>query len=218
MAYFPFFMDISGQSCVIAGGGKVAFRKIEVLLEFGAKIIVIAPDICSEITALKEAAETAEDGLEERIVINRRSFQDGDIKEASFVIAATDDEQLNSHISEICRTIGKPVNVVDVKEECSFVFPAIIKQEDLVIAISTGGNSPAMAGRIKREVSDSIPGYYGKMIGLLGATREYIKSSINIPEDRMRAYEELIDIAMLNEGKVTPEIIRGVVEKYRAEE
>ncbi len=207
MAYFPFFIDISDKVCIVVGGGRIAFRKIEVLSKFNAKIIVIASNICEEICLLKEVSE--------QIVLNKRDFLDEDILQAEFVIAATDDESLNSHISGLCKKNSILVNVVDVKEECSFVFPAIVKKEELVIAISTGGNSPAMAAKIKKDIQRVIPDYYGELISILGEYREYIKNEINDIENRKEIYNELIHIAELNKENITFESIQDIVKKYK---
>lgn len=204
MSYFPFFMDVQNKVFLVVGGGRIAYRKIEVLLQFDTRIIVTAPTICKEIYVLKN-----------RILLNEREFLKNDIMNVDFVIAATDNQALNTSIFELCKEKNKPVNVVDVKEECSFVFPAIIKNEDLVIAVSTGGNSPAMAAKIKKEINTVIPEYYGELIECLGLHREYIKNEILLPEKRMKAYEEIIGIAKAQESNVTSDIIQEIVNKYR---
>jgi len=227
MAYFPFYMDISNKVGLVVGGGKIALRKIEVLSQFDAKIIVIAADICEEIYNLvktkekksdKELAEKSDEEsgeTREKIVIVKRRFRDEDIAEAEFVIAATNDELLNSHISDLCRQHNILVNVVDVKEECSFIFPAIVKKNELVISISTGGNCPAMAAKIKENIEGIIPYYYGELMELLGENREYIKKNVNILENRKKVYSELMQIAETNQENIAEELIHEVVEKYR---
>jgi len=215
MAYFPFFIEINGKSCVVAGGGKIAFRKIEVLSKFNTKIVVIAPAICEEITALKKELDEAANNENEQIVLIKRDFEDIDVMDTDFVIAATNDISLNSHIAKYCKENNKLVNVVDVKEECSFVFPAIIKKGELVIAISTGGNSPAMAAKIKKDIEDVIPEYYVELIELLGKYRDYIGNNVHLPENRKKVYHDMISAAVSNEGDITFELMQKIVNKYR---
>ncbi|MDF2610224.1 MAG: bifunctional precorrin-2 dehydrogenase/sirohydrochlorin ferrochelatase [Lachnospiraceae bacterium] len=212
MAYFPFYIDISNQACLVVGGGIVALRKIEVLLEFEVKIIVITPTIREEIYMLKAEAEKKG---KEQIIIKEREFEDGDINGIQFVIAATSDELLNSHISEFCKQNNIMVNVVDVKEECSFIFPAILKMDELVVAVSTGGNSPALAAKIKQDIRKSIPDYYGELIELLGEYREYIKEEVLVPKYRKQVYNELINLADYYKRNLTKEELISVVKKYK---
>ena len=157
MGYFPFYMDIEGKLCVIAGGGKVAYRKVCDLLPFGVCIRVIALDFNAELEALcKDTFRT-----QGRLQLNRRLFSIEDIKEADFVIAALSDEALNNQISAYCRENKIPVNVVDVKDECSFIFPSMLKEGPVNIAISSGGASPVLTQIIKERIRQVIPEHTG---------------------------------------------------------
>jgi len=213
MAYFPFYIDINNKVCLVVGGGKIALGKIKVLLKFEVIIIVVARNICEEIYKIKKSYDEKES--KEQIILYNREFHDEDILDAEFIIAATDNNLLNSHISEICKRNNKMVNVVDVKEECSFVFPAIIKNQELVVSIATGGNSPAMAAKIKRDIEKYIPEYYGELIELLGEQREYIKKEVSIPEYRKQVYNELIALAQLYGRNITTEEIENIISKYK---
>lgn len=205
MVYFPFYMDISDKKCLVVGGGKIASRKVEVLIQFDIEIKVIATSICDEINKLNN----------NKLTICKRNFMDEDIRNADFIIAATNNNELNTHISDICKKNNILVNVVDVKEECNFIFPAIIKREELVIAISTGGNSPAMAAKIKKNTELAIPDYYGDLIETLGECREFIKNEIANSEIRKQVYNELIKIGEINNGKLTFEMIKEVASKFK---
>ncbi|MEI3140615.1 MAG: bifunctional precorrin-2 dehydrogenase/sirohydrochlorin ferrochelatase [Lawsonibacter sp.] len=110
MAYFPFFVDLEGQRGLIVGGGTVALRKAEKLLPYGPALTVVAPEPVSELAALP-------------VELTRREFQPEDLDRADFVIAATDNEEENHRISALCQGRKIPVNVVDDKEACSFLFP-----------------------------------------------------------------------------------------------
>ncbi|ROR28289.1 uroporphyrin-III C-methyltransferase/precorrin-2 dehydrogenase/sirohydrochlorin ferrochelatase/precorrin-2 dehydrogenase/sirohydrochlorin ferrochelatase [Mobilisporobacter senegalensis] len=212
MTYFPFYVDISNQNCLVVGGGKIAYRKIKILLEFNVRIKIIAPGISRQIYDLE--SEINKKHLKKIIIIDRE-FEDGDIDDTDFVIAATDNEHLNSHISRLCKRNNKMVNVVDVKEECSFIFPAIIKMKEMVVGISTGGNSPAMAAQIKKEIQKNIPDYYGELIEFLGENRDYIKSEVSDSGDRKKVYDELIELANLHKGNITGQDLVDIVNKYK---
>ena len=145
MAYFPFFMDIEGQRCLIVGGGIVACRKVEVLLDYGPEIVVVSPEMTDRMVRYGETA----DG---KVTLLCREYQEEDLDGVDFVVAATADEELNRRISLVCRERRIPVNVVDVREECSFIFPALIKDEDITVGISTGGSSPTIAQYLKGKI------------------------------------------------------------------
>ena len=191
MGYFPFYMDIEGKLCVIAGGGKVAYRKVCDLLPFGVCIRVIALDFNAELEALcKDTFRT-----QGRLQLNRRLFSIEDIKEADFVIAALSDEALNNQISAYCRENKIPVNVVDVKDECSFIFPSMLKEGPVNIAISSGGASPVLTQIIKERIRQVIPEHTGEIAEQLGSLRPEILSLF--PESSQKRKEVFKKMATL---------------------
>jgi len=129
MAYFPLFVNLDSRDVLIVGGGKTALKKAIILLEFGANVSVVAPNITPALKKLD-------------IKILNRCFDKKDINNMSFVIAATNNNDLNKNISVLCFNKSIPVNVVDNIELCSFIFPSILKQKDVVCAVSSGGKSP----------------------------------------------------------------------------
>lgn len=178
MGYFPFFMDIAGRNGVIAGGGKVAARKVEKLLAFGPNLTVIAPRIEACIREMKERLPKEQASL---LILEERLFQMSDLAGADFVIAATDDNTLNGRISEYCMAEHIPVNVVDDREKCSFFFPALVQEGDLTIGICTNGKSPAAAAWVRNELSQALPDGLGKAIDLMGQIRPYVMK-MDVPE------------------------------------
>lgn len=166
MAYFPFFMDISTGEGLIVGGGRVALRKIEKLRPFDAALTVCAPEILPEIEAMP--------GL----TLLRRPFANCLADGKLFVIAATDDNELNSHIAALCRGKNIPVNVVDRREECTFLFPALVKRGELTVGITTSGASPSAAVYWKNRIDELIPSEAGGMLEYLSALRETVKTSV----------------------------------------
>ena len=141
MAYFPMFVDLTDANCLVVGGGSVALRKVNVLLDFGAKVHVIAKEISMDLAALSEKMD--------HLLLEQREFTPFDLQDRKLVIVATSDNELNGQIYMMCSEGGIPVNVVDDQEKCSFIFPSYIKEQNLVGAFSSGGNSPALTQYLK---------------------------------------------------------------------
>jgi len=184
MAYFPFFIELEGKQCLVVGGGDVAFRKIRELIPFGVSIRMVAPEICDAIREL--AAEYP------KLTIVCREYEEKDLEGMFFVIAATDDEQCNCQISERCRQRRMLVNVVDDKDKCSFYFPSLVKQGDIVAGFSSGGNSPALIKGLRRELQEQIPEYYGQLNAHLGQLRPAVKEHFDTEEQRKQFYRKVI--------------------------
>lgn len=128
MAYFPMFIDIEKKKCLVAGGGTVALRKVRVLLDFGAQVMVVAPQIDSQILRLTG-----------NVCVKERTFEPEDLKECVLVVAATDDAAENHRIAQLARENNIPVNAVHQQEDCSFIFPSYLKHQDLVGAFPVRG-------------------------------------------------------------------------------
>ena len=172
MAYFPFFVDLEGQRGLIVGGGTVALRKAEKLLPYGPALTVVAPEPVSELAALP-------------VTLVRRSFQETDLDSADFVIAATDDENENHRISALCRGRNIPVNVVDDKAACSFLFPALVRRGSLSVGVSTGGSSPTAAIWLKKQIEAILPEQTEEILTWLEEQRPILKE--RLPDQRARA-------------------------------
>lgn len=201
MGYFPFFVDIAGKNGVIVGGGKVAVRKVEKLLPFGPRLTVIAPEIEECIRTQGEFTHESTS----RLHLAEREFAATDLDSADFVIAATDDESLNGRISDYCRENRIPVNVVDDREKCSFFFPALVREGDLTIGISTGGKSPLAASWVRRKISEALPPGIGDVIDLMGQIRPQVMA-LGMPEaERKDRLERMFLYCVEREGNVTLE-------------
>lgn len=209
MAYFPFMIDMEGKNCLVVGGGIVAIRKVEQVLSFGAKVKVVSPKGCLRLKKLND---------EKQIQWTKKSFEDVDVEQCDFVIAATNDLEVNFHISDLCKKKGILVNVVDVKEACSFLFPAIVRKQDMVIAISSGGKSPAAVSYIKEKIGETIPEYYGKMIEELGIYRDAILKKVKDEKKRKYVFHELVEYADSHEGQIPEHIVIEIIEKYSNQE
>lgn len=173
MPYFPLFIDLKDCPCLIVGGGRVAYRKAEKLRPYGPKITLISPEFCPELEKMAD------------VVRLRRSFENGDIQGMALVIAATDDDSLNRRISELCRTENIPVNVVDDRENCTFLFPCLVQKGELSVGISTGGASPTAAVWLKEQIGDLLPTGFDAILVWLEGLRPRFKAEI--PEEARRA-------------------------------
>lgn len=201
MAYFPFMVDIKGKQCLVAGGGGIALHKVRILLGFEAHIKVVAPEICEELKALRG----------ESLELQEREFFDGDVEDVDFVIAATDEEALNYHISDLCRQRRIPVNAVDRKEACSFIFPALIQDKDLLVAISSGGQSPAAVSFVKNKIRENMPDYYGEMLEQLGAYRDFVLEHVDTAGKRKEIFYRLLEYGDSHAGSIPETLVQELV-------
>lgn len=232
MAYFPMFVDMTERECLIVGGGNVAYRKVIVMLDFGAKVTVVAENICDELrkltiddiasedktgsyTANKENNQTDPDAANkennqpdsdaaDRITIIKRRFDRKDCDGMEMVIAATDDNALNHEIAEYCKANGIMVNAVDQKADCSFIFPSYIKEKNLVAAFSSGGNSPVLTQYLKGKEQEILTPFLGELNEYMGQIREKVIAQYDTQAERKRVFKEIL-CAAIDNGRI-PEI------------
>jgi len=148
MAYFPAFIKLDDKKILIVGGGNIAYEKLERLLDFTQEIEVIAVDLSEPMVQRLE---------KENIPYDKRRYKKGDIAGYSVVIVAVDDISLQAEIYEESKQYKCLCNAVDSVAYCDFIFPSYVKQDDLTIAISTSGASPALAKHLKAYLKDMIP-------------------------------------------------------------
>ena len=165
MRYFPVFLDLQGKSCVVAGGGRVAERKVKTLLEAGARVKVISPKLTGPLARLKNGG---------KIVHYPRAYRPKDLRGAFLTIAATDDRAVNERVFQEATENRIPVNVVDDPAHSSFILPSLVKKKDLIVAISTSGRSPALARMLRQKLEKEIGPEYGRFLRLLGAVRKKV--------------------------------------------
>lgn len=211
MAYFPMFVDMTERECLIVGGGNVAYRKVIVMLDFGAKITVVAEDICDELRKLTIDDIASEDktgsytaNKENRITFIKRRFERKDCDGMEMVIAATDDNALNHEIAEYCKANGIMVNAVDKKADCSFIFPSYIKEKNLVAAFSSGGNSPVLTQYLKGKEQEILTPFLGELNEYMGQIREKVIAQYDTEAERKRVFKEIL-CAAIDNGRI-PEI------------
>lgn len=197
MGYFPFFVDVENQNCLVVGGGVVALRKIEKLLPFNPNITVVSPKVHKEILSIKN------------INIIKRKFDFNDLKEKSFVITATDDKVLNKEIYNSCEENNIPVNTVDDKDNCSFIFPALARNNGVTVAISTSGKSPIYAKYLRKKIENLIQDSES-IVDNLSKYREKIKNEISLEENRKVAFEKLLEYSLSNES-ITDDLVDKII-------
>ncbi|MCW8885542.1 MAG: siroheme synthase CysG [Motiliproteus sp.] len=194
MDYLPLYFDLKGQSCLVVGGGDVALRKALMLDRAGAKITVVSPEICDDLSAL----------LEKQGGIAVTSLYQADLLDGQvLVIAATDEDQVNRQVHADATARQLPVNVVDNPSLCSFVFPAIVDRSPIVVAVSSGGKSPVLARLLRARLETLIPAYYGELSDLAGRFRDKVKAKFSTIRQRRMFWEEVF------QGKVAEKMVAG---------
>lgn len=182
--YYPIMADLSGRRCLVVGGGRVAERKIERLLECGAEVAVVSPACTPRIAELVDAG---------RIRLQRRTFHPDDVSGVFLVFAATDDAQVNREVADAVRGAKGLVNVADAPEACSFLVPSVIRRGDLTIAISTAGGSPALARKLRQRLEATIGQEYEAFVEALRELRLQAQARIADPVARQELYRRAVD-------------------------
>jgi precorrin-2 dehydrogenase/sirohydrochlorin ferrochelatase len=204
MAVFPLFIRLNDRKCVVVGGGRVAYRKICSLLEFDAKVTVITAQ------ALEEVQELWKKG---RIKLIYGSCFEKEIENAFLVLAATSDRELNSRIYRECAARGIFVNVADSPEECTFIFPSVVKKGDVVVGISTSGGSPALAKQIRQRIEKVFPGDFEQVADIIVNARKRVMESIQDLCGRDEVLKRIAEKAQALEGSMPPDKIRLLIDK-----
>lgn len=184
MGYFPFFVDIAGQEGLIVGGGHVALGKLRRLLPFQPRLTVAAPELLPEIAAM------------DTVTVLRQPFSPELLAGKAFVIAATSDTALNRTVSRLCQDRGIPVNVVDDKEACTFLFPALVQQGKLTVGISTGGASPSAAIYVKEQLLQALPEAFPEILDFLADQRRLVQARFAEEARRAKVLGALFAVCM----------------------
>lgn len=200
LVYYPMFLNIIGKKCVVVGGGRVALRKVRALLEHGANVEVISPDLCPELNELAQKG---------RISILPRHYQPGDLHKAFMAIAATDNRGINQQLVKEARREGVLINVADDPENSDFIVPSYAYRGGVTIAISTAGTSPALARKIRTRLEQELGDEYISLVRLIGEVRaEVRRRGIKVTGDD---WQEALDLDLMIDL-----LKRGDVEKARA--
>ena len=199
MSYFPIFLKLKNRRCLVIGGGVVAERKIAGLLEVGAAVTVISPDVTATIARWSKGTI---------IELIARRYQSGDLSGYELVFAATGDADVNAAVSEEGRRLGVWVNAADDPTHCDFILPSVLRRGQLTVAVSSGGGSPALARTIREELEMHLSQEYEQLATLPAEARaEAHKRSLSIPFETWRRALS---------GDVRQYLIRGEVARARS--
>ncbi len=183
MTCFPIMLRLEGRACVVVGAGRVAAAKAAGLLRHGAEVVVVAPN------AVRGIREKARSG---KLTWSRRRFSPRDVRGAFLVVAATDSAASNHAVFRACQARGVLCNAVDDPEYCDFFYPAVVRRGPLQIAISTNGNSPALAARLRKELERRFGPEWGAFVEHIGELRQQLLSA-NMPLKKKR--EQIMGLA-----------------------
>jgi precorrin-2 dehydrogenase/sirohydrochlorin ferrochelatase len=184
MRYYPIYLDIRDRNCLVVGGGSVGSRKVETLLDCGAKVTVVSIDAGETLKKLSDRGV---------IQMKERAFQSADLDNMFLVIGATDNEALNFEIYAAARRRGVLCNIADRPEACNFVLPSIVNRGDLIIAISTSGKSPAFAKKLRKQLEAQFGSEYAEFLELMGAIRKKLLSKDHEPEAHKHLFYQLLE-------------------------
>lgn len=182
-SYYPLFADVTGRRCLVVGGGLVAQRKVAGLLRCGAEVVVISPMVTRRLAAQIRT---------KRVRHITRTFRPSDARSAWLVYAATDDPKVNVSVFRAASRHRVFANVVDQKRLCSFIAPAVMRRGELTIGVSTGGGSPSLAKRLRRDLHEQMGAYYVPMLELLARLRRRVRRTLSGYASRKRYFEAVL--------------------------
>jgi siroheme synthase-like protein len=176
-------LDLRGRDCLVVGGGRVAVEKVRGLLDCGANVTVVAPQVDEELRRLP-------------VRIEQRAFAGPDLDQRVLVIAATNERTVNAAVSKAAADRSTLCNVADDPELCSFILPAIVRRDPIVIGVSTGGASPALAQRLRGEIAELVGPRHAELARRLAALRPWAKRELPSYEARRDYFKQLVDEAL----------------------
>jgi len=188
MKYYPAFLDLTGRPVLLVGGGRVAELKARQLLRAGAMVRLVSP---SSTRGLRTLAGKG------TIEWRKRTFATSDLAGVWLVVAATDDARVQRRVAAAARARRVFCNTVDVPALCSFIAPAVVRRGHVQIAVSTAGQSPALAQRLKRELAERVGPEYGKLARLLGRARGEVRRRLARQRDRAAVFQRLAQSRLL---------------------
>ncbi len=188
MPSYPVNLNIENQLCIVFGGGSVAARKVDSLLQCGAAVRVISPHVDPKIQLYAEGG---------KIEWLQRGYETGDIDDAFLVLAATDNNDVQQRIAREARDSKVLINVADDPMACSFQVPASVRRGEFLLTISTGGASPALSAKIRQEIEKEYGPEYGQLVDLLGTIRDSVVHDGRTQESHKILFEKLLQLNIL---------------------
>ncbi len=191
MDYLPIFAKVKGRQCLVVGGGEIGTRKAGVLLEAGAHVRVVAPEINPVLASMPNVDS----------ILSR--FEERHLDGVTLIIAATNDRSVNILVSELAHARNIPVNVVDDPELCSFIMPAILDRSPLMVAFSSGGASPVLTRIMRGRLETMIPQNFSRLARFAERFREQVKQHVTNPAKRRIFWENAL------EGEIAEKVLAG---------
>ena len=198
---FPIFLDLAGAEVLVVGSNDIAARRAEAALRAGARVKLAAAEAAPPIQHLLDEPDVSFLG---------RDFAPDDIAGNRLVMAATEDDELNTQVSELAQAAGIPVNVADNLRLCTFIMPAIVDRAPITAAISSGGAAPVLARRVKTRIESSIPANFGELAHFAGQVRPQVNARINDGKARRRFWQNLAD------GPIAGHVLEGRIAEAEA--
>lgn len=199
MGYYPIFLDLRDRPCVVVGGGVVATRKAEALLDAGARVTVVSPAVGPEMAALVRQG---------KLRYLSRPYRDGDLTGHQLAFVATDDPEVSAAVFREGRQRAVWVNAADDPARCDFILPGVVQRGDLVVAVSTGGTSPALTRAVRDELEAYFTADYALLTEVAADVRRELRSRALTPDGA--AWREALD------GELRRLVAEGRREEARA--
>jgi siroheme synthase-like protein len=187
--YYMACLQLEGRSCLVVGGGTVAVEKVRGLLDCGARVTVVAPQVAPELAELD-------------VELVRRQYRTSDLEGRFLVVAATSTRGVNRRVFADAEARSLLCNVVDVPELCSFILPAVHREGPIAVAVSTGGASPALAQALRRQIAEQVRPEHAELADRLRALRPWARTHFATYEERREYFQQVVEEALA--GSVTP--------------
>ncbi len=182
--FYPAFIDLTGRRCLVVGGGPVGTEKTEKLLDAGADVRLVSPQVTPHLAGLVASGAIGD--------FHRRGYETSDLDGCLLAIAATSDADVNKGVWRDAEARTMLVNVVDVPHLCNFIVPSIMRHGELAVAVSTGGASPVVARAVRERIASEIGPEWGELVTLMRQTRDELKQRFTTMPSRAAAVERLL--------------------------
>ncbi len=219
MSVFPMFIELEQEICLIIGGGPVALRKAETLLDMGAEVHVISREFVPELKALEkegvlECHEISGGSLAAAVWLETHMKKEG-IGSVAMLICATSDLEINHQMALWGKKNRIPVNSATSGEDCDFYFPSVVRRGNLTVGVSTGGRTPALAHLVNQQIQETLPDWYDVLETTGKSARKQVHRATENSLERKVIMQNVLKAALEDEGRLTPEDIARVIQESR---
>ena len=194
MDYLPIFLDLKQQTCLVVGGGSVATRKTKLLLKAQAKVTIVSPELTDALNTLVQQGEVS---------WTQSVFTPAHINDQRLVIAATDDEKVNQSVHEVAQKKNILTNLTDNPDDSDFIFASVLDRSPIIVAVSSGGESPVLARNLRARLETLIPPGYSKLGELMGKYRYAVKQKFGELRQRRQFWDNVLS------GPVADHVLAG---------